>query len=173
MKTVGAADTETQPSLARGTIAPPWIADARIFRLGGFGQVPDYYQAMDEAGIDVGSCAQELLSHGHFRTVEPDGNIKIVTPSVEDLGFRNAHLPQLWESASRFGCGLVTGQFVCRLRLRYRAQPCGECLVAGMNPINSRVFLVGRQSNGRMYLYAHSANANLGAGARILLTLPG
>ena len=173
LKKAIAADTDEKPSLPQGAEMPPWLSSARTIRMGGFGQEVNYCKAMEEAEIDIGSCARGLLSDGQFRSVEPDGNIRIVTPSVGELGFTDACLPQLWESASRFNCGLLTGQFVCRFRLRYRAQPNGECLVAGMDPIDSRVFLVGRQSSGKMYLYAHSATARLGAGARILLAYLG
>jgi len=141
--------------------------DFKVFKTVKLGTGPktaeDFRLALMDGGMKISEWADNILGQPAF-TVAPEAtmlDLVVLTPA--DLGFKDgAKREDIYASAKSRGLQLCPAEVGPQLRLAYRAQPKGEWLVIGMEPITASdgtlgLFRVERRGDG-LWLDGHYAH---------------
>jgi hypothetical protein len=136
----GRADELQNPLPAlRENCAPATIGRKPVWKTVAIGTFKDYFRlrnALDDAGIAVGTSADEILARPSFEVSRKRIDYELVTYSANDLGFGEDRVSQsrIYERARCLGLQLSVTEIAPALRLAYRDQPLNEVLIVAMEP---------------------------------------
>jgi hypothetical protein len=107
--------------------------------VGSFSDLLALREALDEASCGVVDSAREILARPAFTLSATKAEVELVTVSAAELGFltETVSLRQIYARAKQLGFELAAAEIAPQLRLQYFAQPIGEYLIIGMEPIKT------------------------------------
>lgn len=132
----------------------------KTIKLGtGFKAAYDFRTTIVEKGMKVSDLAGDILSRPAFRAAGEGMEVDLIKVTVAELGLECVRGKQIYARARELGLDLCPAEVGPQLRLQYKDQPDGECLVVGMEPILGSVaalsvFSVGRHGS-ELRLHVH------------------
>ena len=132
-------------------------------KVGTFKNVDEIRKALKKANVNVGEWASDILNKVTVSATEEEFDLVNVSPA--ELGFKgNTSRKDIYEMALKSGLELCSAEDGPQAALQFGSQlKNGEWFVIGMEPItdrdgNLRVFYVGRDDDGGLWLYTHGGN---------------
>jgi hypothetical protein len=149
----------------RKALKPIWKTWKTI-KLGTLKNVEEIRQALKASGNSIGDWANDILGKPAFKVSETEQDVELVNVSVLELGFKQgACYADICKRALELGLDLCPAEVGPQLRLQWKDQPKGTCVVVAMEAITDsdgglRVFHVERYDDGGQYLSAYRGYAD-------------
>ena len=141
------------PDKVLGSIFKIW----KTLKLGtGLQTADDFRNALKKIGCQTGNYANDLLGKPEFKAATKEIEVDLVILTTSELtGKREGGTTtEVFAGAERLGLDRCPPEVGPQLRLQYKDQPNGECLLIGMEPISDsggylEVFCVERDDSDR------------------------
>jgi hypothetical protein len=137
----------------------------KTIKLGMFKNVEEIRQALKASGNSIGDWANDILGKPAFKVSETEQDVELVNVSVLELGFKQgACYADICKRALELGLDLCPAEVGPQLRLQWKDQPKGTCVVVAMEAITASggdldVFSVRCLDGGERYLDANDDRA--------------
>ena len=110
----------------------------KTIKLGtGLQTADDFRRALKDGGFRIGDRGNDILGKSAFTMATEETEVDLVVVSVAELGFETgAYCEGIYKRAQELELELCPPEVGPQLRLQYKDQPMGECLLIGMEPIS-------------------------------------